>query len=123
MLAALGNPTVDYFSLDIEGAELLVLMTIPWAKVDITVLDIEYPHIGKVFPGSYNDMVQLLKRAGYDSMKVMVNDAFFWKSKNELDKSHRTGTPFKSEDRGIGKKELQSTFVNLNKYKRFEWSE
>ena len=33
MLLALGNPTVHYFSLDIEGAEFPVLKTIPWDKV------------------------------------------------------------------------------------------
>ena len=37
MLNAIGNPTVDYFSLDIEGVELNVLRTIPWDKVDIKV--------------------------------------------------------------------------------------
>jgi hypothetical protein len=35
ILLALGNPTVDIFSLDIEGAELKVLETIPWSKVKI----------------------------------------------------------------------------------------
>jgi hypothetical protein len=37
ILLALGNPTVHYFSLDIEGAEFPVLKTIPWEKVDIQV--------------------------------------------------------------------------------------
>jgi hypothetical protein len=32
---ALGNPTVDYFSLDIEGAELVVLKAIPWEQVNM----------------------------------------------------------------------------------------
>ena len=41
ILLALGNPPVDYFSLDIEGAELPVLNTIPWNKVDIKVMSIE----------------------------------------------------------------------------------
>ena len=41
VLLAVGNPVVDYFSLDIEGAELPVLKTIPWDKVDIKVLSIE----------------------------------------------------------------------------------
>ena len=35
ILLALGNPTVHHFSLDIEGAELPVLKTVPWEKVDI----------------------------------------------------------------------------------------
>ncbi len=37
ILLAMGNPTVNYFSLDIEGAEFPVLKTIPWDKVDIQV--------------------------------------------------------------------------------------
>ena len=37
ILSAIGNPSVDYFSLDIEGIELDVLKTIPWDKVDIKV--------------------------------------------------------------------------------------
>ena len=37
ILYAIGNPSVDYFSLDIEGVELDVLKSIPWDKVDIKV--------------------------------------------------------------------------------------
>ena len=37
ILLALGNPVVDFFSLDVEGAELLILKTIPWPKVNIKV--------------------------------------------------------------------------------------
>ena len=37
ILFAIGNPTVDYFSLDVEGVELDILKTIPWNKVDIKV--------------------------------------------------------------------------------------
>lgn len=36
-LLALNITTVDYFSLDVEGAEYKVLQTIPWDKVDIKV--------------------------------------------------------------------------------------
>ena len=36
ILLAVGNPTIDYFSLDIGSrAEMHVLKTIPWDKVDI----------------------------------------------------------------------------------------
>ena len=38
ILLALGNPTVHYFSLDLEGAEFAVLKTIPWDKVHIQVI-------------------------------------------------------------------------------------
>jgi hypothetical protein len=42
LLMALGNPTVNYFSLDIEGAEFLVLQSIPWEMVDIEVMGITW---------------------------------------------------------------------------------
>ena len=37
LLLALGKPTVNYLSLDIEGAELQVLKSIPWDLVNIEV--------------------------------------------------------------------------------------
>ena len=37
ILLAINRTYVDYFSLDIEGAELKVLSTIPWHKVYIKV--------------------------------------------------------------------------------------
>ena len=37
LLLAVGNPKVNYFSLDIEGAELQVLRSVPWKLVDIEV--------------------------------------------------------------------------------------
>ena len=39
MLLALDNPKVNYFSLDIEGAEIQVLRSVPWQLVDIEVSD------------------------------------------------------------------------------------
>ena len=38
ILNALGNPTVDYFSLDVEGSEFPILFSIPWKKVTIGVM-------------------------------------------------------------------------------------
>lgn len=35
LILALGNPTVHYFSLDIEGAEFPVLTSIPWNEVSL----------------------------------------------------------------------------------------
>ena len=37
ILLAFNNPTIDYFSLDVEGSELAILKTIPFDKVDIRV--------------------------------------------------------------------------------------
>jgi len=44
LLAAMKVNTVDYFSLDVEGNEFEVLQTIPWEKVNIRVLSVEYIH-------------------------------------------------------------------------------
>ncbi len=41
-VAALGVSHVDYFSLDIEGPELEVLKTIPFDKITIDVISVEY---------------------------------------------------------------------------------
>ena len=37
LLAALDFPTVDFFSLDVEGAELGILQSIPWHQVNIVL--------------------------------------------------------------------------------------
>ncbi len=37
ILLAIGKTDVDYFGLDIEGAEYKILKTIPWHKVNIKV--------------------------------------------------------------------------------------
>ncbi|XP_045107887.1 uncharacterized protein LOC123502728 isoform X1 [Portunus trituberculatus] len=47
ILLALNTTTVDYFSLDVEGAEMGVLKTIPWDKVDIKTLSVEFIHGGE----------------------------------------------------------------------------
>ena len=47
LIAALPVTTVNYLSLDIEGAELEVLETIPWDKVDIEVMTVETHHLGE----------------------------------------------------------------------------
>ena len=45
ILLACGRTNIVMFSLNIEGAELDVLKTIPWTKVDIKVILVEYEHI------------------------------------------------------------------------------
>ena len=40
LILALGNPRVDLLSLDIEGAEYLVLQTIPWEQVPFDICSI-----------------------------------------------------------------------------------
>ena len=47
LLAALDRKTVDFFSLDVEGVELEILKTIPYDRIDIKVLAVEYVHGNK----------------------------------------------------------------------------
>ena len=66
LLLAMDNPTVHYFSLDIEGAELQVLKTVPWEKVDIWVVSVETHLAGEVFPGSREDIIDYMESVGYN---------------------------------------------------------
>ena len=66
LTAAAGEDiTVNYLSLDIEGAELQVLQTLPWDKVDIEVITVETAHAGEIFPGTIQDIRQYLEEVGY----------------------------------------------------------
>jgi hypothetical protein len=77
LILATGNRTINYFSLDIEGAEMQVLESIPWDKVDIEVLTIESNHMGEVFPGSQNGLREFLKDKGYVlAYTVDIDDVF-----------------------------------------------
>ena len=42
LLLAVGQTEVDYFSLDVEGPELEILQTIPFDKITIKVISVEY---------------------------------------------------------------------------------
>jgi len=65
VLLALDNPRVDFMSLDIEGADMQVLKTIPYDKVDISVLMIEVEHLGEIFEGDNDTLRQFLHEKGY----------------------------------------------------------
>ena len=52
ILAEDANPTVDFLSLDIEGAEFQVLRTIPWDKGDIRALSAETQFAGYIHMSS-----------------------------------------------------------------------
>ena len=82
---ALGNPHIDYFSLDIEGAELPVLKTLPWDKINMTLLDVEVNHAGVIFPGTQNDIRNFLSSQNYPYTKtVEIDDIFYNKNHNRF---------------------------------------
>ena len=51
LLLALDNPKVNYLSLDIEGAELQVLRSVPWHLVDIEVTTLNFEISSACFMG------------------------------------------------------------------------
>jgi len=73
LLLAVGNPRVDFFSLDIEGAEMDVLRTIPFNEVDIKVFLIETNKI------NITEMNQFMASVGYDSTRVPPYDNMYVK--------------------------------------------
>ena len=86
----IGNPTVDYLSLDIEGAELQVLRSINFDEIDIKVISIETNHIGMIWDGTATELKYLLNRNGYEFYKqveideIYVKKGFLNSSKDEL---------------------------------------
>ena len=76
---ALGNPHIDYFSLDIEGAELVMLKTLPFDEISITLLDIETNHAGVIFPGSREDISEFLRGHNYKFDRLVTIDDFYYK--------------------------------------------
>ena len=57
LLLAVGQTEVDYFSLDVEGPELEILQTIPFDKIYIKVITIEY----RVY-GNHMDSLKKLEK-------------------------------------------------------------
>ena len=64
LLLALNQTKVDFLSLDIEGDELDVLKTVPFDKVDISMMAVEFAH-GK---GGDNSIRNFLTTKGYESL-------------------------------------------------------
>ncbi|XP_046641070.1 protein Star-like [Daphnia pulicaria] len=51
ILLAIGRTDVDYFGLDVEGAEYKILKTIPWHKVNMKTVTAEWNHVTEGEPG------------------------------------------------------------------------
>jgi len=65
ILLALGNPRVDYLSLDVEGAEIDVLRSISWSKIDIKIISIEVNKIDT------SVLRRILEKNGYSFYKEL----------------------------------------------------
>ena len=80
-MRAIGIRIVDYFSLDIEGAEYPVLSTIPMKFSDIQLFSVEVEHIGKMFNGTAEDLTKLFKTNGCQYVAKSRFDKFYGKPK------------------------------------------
>ena len=79
-MLALNRTTIDFFSLDVEGAELQVLKTIDFNKINIRTLTVEHAHV----QGGKDALTSLLTRQGMKLYKtigskggVYARDLFF----------------------------------------------
>ena len=61
LMLALGRRHVDYFSLDVEGFEYLILQTVPWSVLSIFTLSVEWIH-GRIGKDGYT---AYMKEQGY----------------------------------------------------------
>ena len=61
--------------MDVEGSEIQILKTIPFDKVDIKVIDVEFKKLGHIFPGTFQELDDLLVKNGYE-FNVETKDPF-----------------------------------------------
>ena len=82
ILLAVGRTKIDFFSLDVEGAEQTVLESIPMDKVDIGLFMIEYQHSDKAEKARRLEKMRdfFTKLGGYKYVGTHVDmDAVFQK--------------------------------------------
>ena len=74
LMLALGNPTVDFLSLDTEGGELEVLEALPWDKVDIRAISVETQHQAA---DTRERLLSLLLAVGFTHLGSLARDDVF----------------------------------------------
>jgi hypothetical protein len=87
LLAALNVTQVDYFSLDVEGSELSVLETIPFHKLRIKVISVEFLHA----PGGREAIRKMMTKKGYHLFGAVRDPVHNWA--NDLIFVHNSITP------------------------------
>ncbi|XP_060595393.1 protein Star-like [Ruditapes philippinarum] len=61
ILQAINRFEVDYFSLDIEGAEYGVLSLLPWERIKVNIFSIEH----NKWPGGKLNLIKFMEKRGY----------------------------------------------------------
>ena len=65
------------FLISSQRTEFPIIMTIPFDKVDIKIMGIESPHLGKLYPGSFPELTKYLSDQGYDYFFQCGDDITF----------------------------------------------
>jgi len=76
MILALGNPRVDFLSLDIEGAEFDVLKNLLWDRIDIRAISVE-TQFADEFDVSLQELDDLLTAQGFQFLDRMSRDSVY----------------------------------------------
>lgn len=76
LMKALGRTHIDYFSLDVEGAEMVILHSIPFSEITISVFTIEVDQNGK-------EIDDFMKDKGYKRYTQLSGD-FVYIHKTQL---------------------------------------
>ena len=83
------DPALDISSLDIEGAEMPVLRTIPWQKLNISVILIEVTQAGRLFEGSKEELREFLENRGFRHFKDVGFDQIYVRKEKKKIKNKR----------------------------------
>lgn len=67
LLLAVNRSRIDYFSLDVEGVELEVLETVPWDRLDIRTVSVEYRHV----PTGPQSIIDMMTSVGYSLVEKL----------------------------------------------------
>jgi FkbM family methyltransferase len=74
LMNTLGHTHIDYFSLDVEGAEMIILQSIDWKHLDIDVFTIETDQHRQA-------ILTFMKKHGYKWIQTILGDDVFRKIK------------------------------------------
>ena len=70
IMNAIGTKHIDYFSLDVEGGELIILNSIPWDKLDSDLFTIETDQ-------NRNEIIAFMEGKGYERFHKLKGDDLF----------------------------------------------
>lgn len=74
ILLAVGRTQVDYFSVDVEGSESQILMSIPWHKVDIKTLTVEVTSRRQV---DVDSLTKYMEKQNYKKVGLMAGLGYY----------------------------------------------